>query len=148
MNLGDCFSDEFKSQYAKDKLDLGTTLIVEIPNFNLDYKKYAIIVGVESDEVALVVINSEINPNVFKSNYLVSQHVDIPLLGHENFLIKDSHIDCTKFQYKSKTEVIDYIENNPHIVFNVADDVCKKINSTITYSRLISLQEKKRFGFA
>lgn len=148
MNLGDCFSEEFKSQYAKDKIDLGTTLIVEIPNFNLDYKKYAIIVGMESEEVAFVVINSEINPNVFKSNYLISQHVEIPVLGHEDFLIKDSHIDCTKFQYKTKREVIDYIENNPHIVFNVTDDVCKKVNNTITYSRSISLQEKKRFGFA
>ncbi len=148
MNLSEYFSEEFKNQYANDKIDLGTTLIVEIPHFNIAHKKFAIIIGLEGEDVAMVIINSDINPNIFTTPYLVSQLVNIPMEGHEDFLSKDSHIDCTKLQYKSKQEVLDYIKTNPSKVFNVKEGVCKKINEMITYSKLISNYEKKRFGFA
>lgn len=148
MDLSDFFPEDFKDQFANEKIDLGTTLLVEIPDFNISHKKFAIIVGVSQEIVGMVIINSEININVFRTSFMQSQHILIPLEGHEDFLEKDSYIDCTKLQQHSKSEILDFIKNNPSKVFNASDDVCRKINMMISSSKLIPLSEKRMFGFA
>lgn len=147
MDLSDFFSEDFKANFANEKIDLGTTLIVEIPQFNITHKKFAIIIGFADEIVAMVIINSEINANVFRTEFLRSQHILISSKGHEDFLDHDSFIDCTKLQSKRKSEVIDYIKNNPRKVFNVSEETCRKINQMITTSKLIPIAEKKLFGF-
>ena len=41
MNLGDLFPSDFKERHYKE-IDLGSAILVEIPDFNIKHKKYAI----------------------------------------------------------------------------------------------------------
>jgi hypothetical protein len=147
MALSDLFDEEFMKNYANSKVDLGTTLLLEIKSFNINHRKFAIIMAEADDTVAMLIINSEINPNVFPSTYLQSQHVEIPVAGHEDFLDYNSFIDCTKFHLKPRQEVVDFISSNPQDVYNVTDEVCRSIVNMVTHSRLITPAEKRKFGF-
>jgi len=45
MDLGSFFPQEIKDNFAKRNIELGKTLLIEIPDFNISYKKYLIIVA-------------------------------------------------------------------------------------------------------
>jgi len=147
MSLADFFPEEVREKFAQSKVDLGTNILVKVDTFVGEHPKFLIIVAKKDSEVATVVINSEINTNVNWNDYMKSQHVTVPLTGHEDFLEYDSFADCCKITQMPLNAVVEYIKNYPQKVFNISEDVCKKIVTTISLSRLIPLAEKKKYGF-
>ena len=63
MDLGDFFPQEIKDDFAKRNIEIGKTLLIEIPDFNISYKKYLIVVGINELHLAGVIINTEVNLN-------------------------------------------------------------------------------------
>ena len=97
--------------------------------------------------IAGVIINTEINSNIFKTDDLRKLH--LPILQQEHpFLKYDSFVDCSQL-IKWKIEyIIEVISKKPEIVVgNVTDDLLKKIHLTITFADTITNKEKKNFGF-
>ncbi|NHM08335.1 hypothetical protein G4D82_13990 [Flavobacterium sp. CYK-4] len=146
MNLQDCFSDEQREFFAKQNVDLGTAILVKIPSFTVNYAKYAIILAKNTKDVAMVVINSEVNPNVNWNTTLISQHILIPVSDHP-FLDYDSYVDCTALREMPLLDVISFIKNNPDKVFNVSDSVCAQLIKAVTESIFISNAEKRKYKF-
>ena len=148
MNLADCFPDDFKKQHFKG-IDLGCAILIEIPEFNIEHRKYAIYFAndkTKEGHCGLVIINSDINENVNRSDYLKSQHVLIDCKRH-TFLDYDSYVDCTQIHNHNLDEIIACIAENPNFLKgNVAEDVLKKIYDKILASRLISPKDKKKYS--
>ena len=44
MNLGDFFNDEIRKEYAERQIDIGKALLIKIPDFNVNYPKYCVVV--------------------------------------------------------------------------------------------------------
>ena len=143
MSLADSFPDSIKEIFASRNIDIGKALFIEIPEFQISYKKYWIIVAINNSRkyIAGVIINTEINTNVAYNQYLQSQHILIKQCDH-SFLDYDSYVDCSKLQ-----DVYKAIVENPNIVVgNVTDEMLRQIHLKIKCSKTISQEEKKEFG--
>ena len=147
MNLGDFFNDEIRKEYAERQIDIGKALLIKIPDFNVNYPKYCVVVALNNYNIAGVIINTEINSNIFKTDDLRKLHLPILQRDHP-FLKYDSFVDCSQL-IKWKIEyIIEVISKKPEIVVgNVTDDLLKKIHLTITFADTITSKEKKNFGF-
>ena len=147
MNLADFFPQDIKDDFARRNIDVGKTLLVEIPDFNISYRKYWIIIAVSPSYIAGVVVNTEINKNIFWNEQL--RELNIPILQKENpFLQYDSFVDCSKIRKCPSEEIQKAITENPKIVVgNITDILLKKIHITITNAKTISKKDKKEFGF-
>jgi hypothetical protein len=149
MSLADSFPESIKEKFASRNIDIGKALFIEIPEFQISYKKYWVIVSINTPRtfIAGVVINTEINTNVAHNEYLRSQHILIKQCDH-SFLDYDSYVDCSKLQKRPYQDVYKAIVKNPKIVVgNVTDEMLRQIHLKITYNETISEKEKKEFGF-
>lgn len=149
MSLGDFFPDDLKNQFAKRKIDLGSAILIKIPDFSVNYDKYIIVIAKDSakKDIAYVVINSKINLNVAYNPYLQSLHIKIDKENNP-FLDKDSFVDCSKLREFSINNVIDFLTNNPErAIGNVSSKTLKLIQTTITTAKTIEPYIKIKFGF-
>lgn len=149
MSLGDFFPDDLKNQFAKRNIDLGSAILIKIPDFTINYDKYIIVVAKDSKEedLAYVVINSEANPNVAYNSYLKSLHIKIDKAANP-FLEKDSFVDCSKLREFSIESVVEFLKNNPErAVGNVSSSDLKSIHITISTATTIEPYIKKKYGF-
>lgn len=148
MNLGDLFPSDFKEKHYKE-IDLGSAVLVEISDFNINHKKFAVYFA--NDKIAegrcgLVIINSSINENVNRNEYLRSQHVTIDVARH-NFLEYDSYIDCTQIHNKEILEIVECLVKDPkRLLGNVSPDVLLKVHEKLISSKLISKKVKQRYS--
>lgn len=148
MSLADSFPDSIKENFASRNIDIGKALFIEIPEFQIPYKKYWIIVAINNPRTSIVgvIINTRINTNIARNEYLRSQHILIKQCDH-SFLDYDSYVDCSKLQKRPFRDVYKAIVENPNIVVgNVTDEMLRQIHLKITCSKTISPKEKKEFG--
>lgn len=147
MNLGILLPQEIKDDFARRNIELGKTLLIEIPDFNISYKKYLIIVATSNSYIAGVVINTEINLNFAWSEEVKKLHLPIKQQEHP-FLKYDSFVDCSKLHKRLITEICDAIKENPSMVIgNVTESLLRTLQITITHAKTISVKDKKEFGF-
>tara|TARA_R110002124_G_scaffold50201_1_gene146369 strand:- start:793 stop:1242 length:450 start_codon:yes stop_codon:yes gene_type:complete len=149
MSLGDFFPDDLKNQFAKRNIDLGSAILIKIPDFTVNYDKYIIVVAKDNaeEDIAYVVINSEANPNVAYNSYLKSLHLKIDKANNP-FLEKDSFVDCSKVREFSIDTVVEFLKKNPErAVGNVSSSDLKSIHITITTATTIEPYIKKKYGF-
>ena len=147
MNLGDYFSEKIKESFAERNIDLGKTLLIEVPDFDISYKKYWIIVATNKTHIAGVIINTDINENIFGNDELKKLHLCIKSQEH-SFLEYDSFVDCSKIRKRPFQEIYIAIINNPTIVLgNVTNELLREIHITIINAKTISPKDKKEFGF-
>jgi hypothetical protein len=149
MSLGDFFPEELKQNFAERNVDIGQAILIEIPDFNITHSKYVILVSKNEVKLLLayVLINTEINDNVFPSEYLKSLHVKIDKKRH-TFLSYDSWVNCSEIKEIESLKVIKLLKDKPERVLgNVHIDILKKIHSTITIAKTINAATKKKFGF-
>ena len=147
MNLGILLPQEIKDDFARRNIELGKTLLIEIPDFNISYKKYLIIVATSNSYIAGVVINTEINLNFAWSEEVKQLHLPIKQQEHP-FLKYDSFVDCSKLHKRLITEICDAIKENPSMVIgNVTESLLRTLQITITHAKTISVKDKKEFGF-
>lgn len=147
MNLGILLPQEIKDDFARRNIELGKTLLIEIPDFNISYKKYLIIVATSNSYIAGVVINTEINLNFAWSEEVKKLHLPIKQQEHP-FLKYDSFVDCSKLHKRLIAEICDAIKENPSMVIgNVTESFLRTLQITITHAKTISVKDKKEFGF-
>lgn len=147
MNLGILLPQEIKDDFARRNIELGKTLLIEIPDFNISYKKYLIIVATSNSYIAGVVINTEINLNFAWNEEVKKLHLPIKQQEHP-FLKYDSFVDCSKLHKRLITEICNAIKENPSMVIgNVTESLLRTLQITITHAKTISVKDKKEFGF-
>ena len=147
MDLGYFFPQEIKDDFAKRNIEIGKTLLIEIPDFNIPYKKYLIIVGINKLRLAGVIINTGVNLNFARNEALRKLHLLIKSNEHP-FLKYDSYVDCSKLHKRLISEICDAIKKKPSIVIgNVSEDFLREVTSTILDAKTISMKDKKDFGF-
>ncbi len=149
MRLGDLLPDEHKNSFASRNIDIGKAILIKIQELNVNYPKYIIIVSSNDLEklLAYVIINTEINNNVFPNSYLKSLHVKIDQQNHP-FLAYDSFVNCSEIKCFNTQEVIEFLKNRPErVVGNISEEVLKAIQNKISGARTIPLYLKEKFGF-
>ena len=149
MNLGDYFPQHVKDDFAARSIEVGQALFIEIPEFNLPYKKYLIIAAINMHRTILagVIVNTEINQNIARSKQLQSFHLLIKQADHP-FLQYDSYVNCSTLHKRTVEEVGRAISANPAVVVgNVTADMLRKIHAALTDCREISRKDKNEFGF-
>lgn len=145
MSLGDFFPENIKKSFAERNIDLGNAILINIPEFNLTYDKYVIVVSKCGDnvELAYVVINSE----PISNPYLVALNIEIDKENHP-FLTKNSYVDCSQIREFPIKNVVDFLTKYPErAVGNVSDNILKKIHVTLTTARTIDRITKTKYGF-
>ena len=148
MSLGDFFPEDLKQKFAERNIDIGQSILIKINNFNINYDKYIVLIGFDKENLdcGAVVINSEINENVFPTTYLKSLHVEIDVQNH-NFLENNSFINCSEIKTYQKQQLVDFLKANPErLVGNLSDIVLKKVHLTLMNARTITNIEKKKYG--
>ncbi len=149
MNLGDFFSKEDQKKFAERNINLGCSILIKVPDIDVNYDKYIIVVAENSIDcaVAFVVVNSKINENVFPTESSKNLHVKLKK-SENDFLDHDSFVNCSQLRSFTKEKLVDYIKNNQDkLVGNVTDKALIDIQYTITNAKTISNYEKRRFGF-
>lgn len=149
MSLGDLFPQNIKDQFAQRNINIGNALLIKLQDLQVNYDKYVILVGINRPEkaVAYVIINTEINQNVFPTPYLQSLHLPIDCLRH-SFLEYDSYIDCSNLKEFELGMLVEFITNNPERVVGTIDSILlKDVYDAIKTNRIISAILKKKFGF-
>ena len=148
QNLGDFFPEETRRQLADNNLKIGAVLRFHVPFTNPPKTKRQIVVGFDNDNILLatVLINTEINPNVFPNQILRDLHLKLET-NNRNYIEHDSFVDCSKVRPQNKSEIIALLTLEPtaHLGELAPNDlaiVLEKIRNAHT----ISVHEKRRFG--
>lgn len=148
QNLGDLFPDDLKDQFANDNFKIGAVLKYHVDSTNPPKYKRLIIIGFDNQKVFLasVFINSEINPNIFRSPQARNQHLELDA-NNRDYLDKTSFVDCSQIKVEDMATVRDLIATNPSIHIGELSnsdltDVLDKVRNAIN----ISPREKRRFG--
>ncbi len=149
QNLGDLFPDELKGQFVDENFKIGAVLKRHDKNSNPPKDKRSIIVGFDAQNVflAYVFINSEINPNIFKSPQARKQHLELDA-NNRDYLDKTSFVDCSQIKVEDASAIKDLIATNPSVHLGELSssdliDVIDKIKNSPT----IAQKAKQRFGF-
>jgi hypothetical protein len=148
MSLGDFFPEDLKQKFAERNVDIGQSILIKIKTFNVNYDKYIILIAVDNQlsEFGAVIINSEINENVFPTSYLQSLHIEIDVANHP-FLEINSFVNCSEIKSFPKQQLIDFLKSNPErLVGNITQSVLKKIHLTLMDAKTITIIEKRRYG--
>lgn len=144
----DFFDEQTRTDLAMRNIIFGSSLLLEVPEFNIPYPKHLVVIGETEDEVAfgVVVINTDVHPKVKNNQDLLDVQVYIPRKGND-FLKYDSFVDCSNILVYSKEEVASKIANDQSIAKgNVNEETMKEIKDAIMRARTISDRERKRFG--
>jgi hypothetical protein len=148
MQLGDLFPDELKESFAKENLVPGAVIRMHVPDTNPPKIKRFVIVAEHNSDVVLatVFINSEINPNMFRSQELRNLHLPI-LENGRDYLDKDSFIDCSDIIVREKDVLFDKLKERPsQHIGKLSDsdlnDVLDKLQSAPT----IPIRTKRDFN--
>ena len=133
-----------------DRLSIGSIIFEFVTDTHPPKDKYYIIIGFTNDKIALgtVFVNSVINPNLFRTQYLRDLH--IPLLQSEYpFLKYDSFIDCSNIQerpYANVRECINGINNKYGYIGSVDLLKMDEILKTLDNAHTIPVNIKRKFG--
>lgn len=84
-----------------------------------------------------VFINSEINPNIFRTDELRNLHVPLNAQGND-FIEHDCFVDCSSIKEPSFEEIKQLLSNDP--------ECSKGIVQTIRSAITISPSQKRKFG--
>ena len=111
MSLGDFFPEDLKQKFAERNIDIGQSILIKVDNFNISYDKYIVLIGFDKEHLdcGAVIINSEINENLFTTNDLKSLHVEIDVQNH-SFLEYNSFINCSEIKAYPKQQLINLLK--------------------------------------
>ena len=150
MALGDFFSEEFRSEYASRSLEPGSIIRMHFRETNPPKIKLFVVLGTSKDKVVLgvVLINSQINPQIFRSATVRAWH--IPIMARDyDFLDHDSFVDCTQIFEKSTIELMKSVSETPQIVAGqLNNEDFQHIRQAIKNATTIAKVQKRNFGLA
>lgn len=148
MNIADAFPESYRQDFANRNIDIGSAILIKMPDFDVNYDKYVIYLSESASDqtkCGILIINTKINQNINFNIYLLSQHILIDVLRHD-FLDEDSYIDCTQIHPKDIQEIVDHISNNPkNLCGNVQEDIMIKVKDLLINSRVLSNNDKRKY---
>lgn len=149
QNFSDFFPDELKEQIANNNLKVGAVLRIPVSFTTPPKVKRLIIVGFDSQNIALasVLINSEINPNKFPTQRLKDLHLELDE-NNRDYLDHTSYVDCSQIREMEVTSIKSMLMDDPAICIGALDttDLTNVIDKIKT-AHTISNKVKKKFGF-
>ncbi|QPH41604.1 hypothetical protein [Pedobacter endophyticus] len=148
MSLSEAFPEDFRADFAKQKLKIGSVIRVFVQDTNPPKEKRFILIGQSYDKLmfASIYINSEINPNVFHSAELRSLNVEL-IAADREYLDHDSYADCSMIFKRNADWLLHLIKSDPSkIIGELSAEDLKEISSRIKSARTITVAEKKTFG--
>lgn len=148
MDLSDFLPSDFRKDFASRNLKIGTVLRLSVKDTKPPKIKRFIVVGKTIDGLSLasVYINSHIN---LKVNWNIElQSLNIPLENKGNdFLDRDSFVDCSKLVFRDSNEISEIIQNNPQAVKGeLKEEDLQLILETLRNSITIKGKYKKKYG--
>ncbi len=148
MDLSDFLPNDLKKDFASRNLEIGTVLRLAVKDTNPPKIKRFIVVGKTIDGLSLasVYINSNINPKVNWNFELQKLNVPLKSIGND-FLDKNSFVDCSKLVIRNSDEISEIIKNNPKAVKGeLKENDLQLILETLRNSETIKGKHKKKFG--
>ena len=148
MPLGDSFPEELREQLSDNNLKVGSVLRFFIKDTNPPKDKRAIVVGFNNDKIlfAYVLINSEINPNMFPTSRLRDLHLPFEANGR-SYLTHDSFVDCSQIKEEDAQTMRAAMTDNVGIhIGDLSETDCKKVIETLKTSFRIDPKIKKKYG--
>jgi uncharacterized protein YuzB (UPF0349 family) len=148
--LGDFFTDDFRRSLAKSNLQIGAVFRYFVDFTTPPKTKYQIIVGFDNQSISLVtvLINTEINPNLFKKESLKNLHF---LLKKESndFLEYDSFVYCGQLHEQKIAEVEKVIQSKiSTFVGNLSEETFEQIKILIKNAKSIEEETKEKYNLA
>lgn len=89
-SLNDLFPAGFLEEHAQNKVVAESIIVLEIPQFNLNYDKFVVLMtsSLDGEEICATCINTNPSP---RGNHVAITPTDYDFLTHK------SHIDCGSF---------------------------------------------------
>ena len=147
-DLSDLFPQSFRDDFAERNIQVGSVIRVFVKDTTPPKIKRFIVIGFSNDKVLLgtVFINSEINQNVFNTEYL--KGLNIPLDSQiYDFVDHNSFVNCSDIQERSVVEIKNLLSNDPECSKGVvSEETMKIISTTLANASTISLNKKRKFG--
>lgn len=150
MSLGDLFPEEFRREFSMRSVERGTVIRTHFTETNPPKIKLFVVLGGSKDKIVfgVVLINSQINPHIFRSSALRSWHVPILSSDYE-FLSHDSFIDCTQLFEKETTALLAAVSNSPEVVVGkLMESDFEAVSRAIKAATTIAKSDKRKFGLA
>ena len=148
MQLGDLFPQELREQLSGNNLKIGSVLRFFMKDTNPPKDKRAIVVGFNDDKIlfAYVLINSEINPNMFPTPRLRDLHLSFEA-NSRSYLTHDSFVDCSQIKEEDAQAMRTEMTDNVGIhIGDLSETDCKKVIDTLRTSFRIDQKIKKKYG--
>lgn len=146
--FGDFFPKETKEQLANENFQVGSVLKYYVDFTTPPKVKRLIIVGFDTEKVifASVLINSEINPNVFQSKDLQDLHIGLDSTGRD-YLSHSSFVDCSNLIEQDVASIKKRLSEFPDMhIGSLSEQDLNKVKSKIKDAKTISLATKKKYN--
>ena len=147
-DLSDLFPQSFRDDFAERNIQVGSVIRVFVRDTTPPKIKRFIVIGFSNDKVLLgtVFINSEINQNVFNTEYL--KGLNIPLDAQiYDFIDHNSFVDCSNIRERSVLEIKHLLSNDIECSKGVvSEETMKTILATLANASTISPNKKRKFG--
>lgn len=144
-SLGDSFPDSFKDSMAERSIKDGSVISLFDPV--AQKLKRHVIVGFDHGRIltATVRINSEINTNVYRTEYL--QSFCYPVKSESvDFLDHDSFVACDNIMEWRVESLQDLVAKDPQIVLGEFDEAdLEVVKIIVATSKTITPKQKKRY---
>lgn len=148
MSFSDAFPEDFRAEFARQKLKIGSVIRVFVQDTNPPKEKRLILIGQSHDKLmfASIYINSEINPNVFHNEELKRLNMEL-IAADREYLDHDSYADCSMIVKRNADWLLHLIKGDPSkIIGELSAEDLKEISSRIKSARTITAADKKTFG--
>ncbi|MEY4203785.1 MAG: hypothetical protein RL013_1488 [Bacteroidota bacterium] len=146
--FGDFFPKETKEQLANENFQVGSVLKYYVDFTTPPKVKRLIIIGFDTEKVifASVLINSEINPNVFQSKDLQDLHISLNSTGRD-YLSHSSFVDCSNLIEQDIASIKKRLSEFPDMhIGSLSEEDLNKVKSKIKDAKTISLATKKKYN--
>jgi len=135
----------FCNQYLKP----GAVLRLHIPLSRPPKTKRVVVAAINEsiNSLGLLFINSQINPNVFRTAKLRKLHLFLTA-AERNYLDSDSYLDCSHlYEWQFDRLKAKFIAKPEIYLGRLSETDLTKIKQTIIAAKTIEKRLKKRYGF-
>ena len=146
-DLSDLFPQSYRDDFANRNIQKGSVIRVFVKDTTPPKIKRFVVVGFSQDKVLLgtVFINSEINPNIFRTDELRNLHVPLDAQIHD-FIDHDCFVDCSSIKEHSFDEIKQLLSHDPECSKGIVpENTMKEIIQTIKSAITISPSQKRKF---
>jgi hypothetical protein len=146
--LGNSFPQDSKQFFCKQNLKLGAVFRLRVPHTRPPKTKRFIVIGINAaiNSVGFLFVNSEINPNIFRSSKLKRLH-KLLTKKERSYLDSDSYVDCSFIQEWSLNILKNKFLADMNIYLGqVSDKDMLEIKRLVKSAKTIKKSLKKRYG--